>query len=185
MTDHPTQPLPTVEPRRRGGGRLAAIIAGGVVLLAGGAYGAGYAMAGETLPPKTVIEGVPVGGLAPADAEAKLTQELAARADAPMTLTSGEHAISKAPADLGLGVDAAGSVAQATTGKSFDPLVIWDNLTGGSEYAAVVARDDAKLAATASELAQLVNAEPVNAELAMVEGTPTLTEGANGRTLDA
>ncbi|NLE18938.1 MAG: hypothetical protein GX632_10445, partial [Propioniciclava sp.] len=47
------------------------------------------------------------------------------------------------------------------------------------------ARDDAKLAATASELAQLVNAEPVNAELAMVEGTPTLTEGANGRTLDA
>ncbi len=185
MTDHPTQPLPTVEPRRRGGGRLAAIIAGGVVLLAGGAYGAGYAMAGETLPPKTVIEGVPVGGLAPADAEAKLTQELAARADAPMTLTSGEHTISKAPADLGLGVDAAGSVRQAATGKSFDPRVIWDNLTGGTDHPAVVARDDEKLAAAASELAQLVNAEPVNAELAMVEGTPTLTEGANGRTLDA
>ena len=73
--------------RRRGGGRLAAIIAGGVVLLAGGAYGAGYAMAGETLPPKTVIEGVPVGGLAPADAEAKLTQELAAKADAPNPVT--------------------------------------------------------------------------------------------------
>lgn len=174
------------EPRRRGGGgRLAAIIAGGVVLLAGGAYGAGYAMAGETLPPKTTVEGVEVGGLSQADAEAKLSQELAAKAEAPISVTAGEHTLTKTPAELGLGVDAAASVAQAATGKSFDPRVIWDNLTGGRAHEAVVTRDEAGLEATASELAQLVNTEPTNAELALVEGKPQLTEGANGVALNA
>ncbi|HHU40093.1 MAG TPA: hypothetical protein GXZ45_12540, partial [Propionibacterium sp.] len=184
MTDTPTQTLPPDEPRRRGGGKVAAIVVGGLVLLGGGAYGAGYALAGETLPPKTTIEGVEVGGSTPAEAETKLASELSAKSDAPITVTAGEHALTKTPAELGLGVDAAASVDQAVTGKSFDPMVIWDNLTGGSAHEAIVTRDDAKLEATASELAQLVNTEPVNAELAMVEGQPNLTEGVTGQALD-
>lgn len=186
MSDTPTQYSAPQQPRRRGGGgRLAAVIAGGLVLLAGGAYGAGYALAGETLPPKTTIEGVEVGGLPAAEAETKLSSELAAKSAAPMTVTAGEHALTKTPAELGLGVDAPASVAQAATGKSFNPLVIWDNLTGGRAHQAVVTRDDAALAAAASELAQQVDTEPTNAELAIAEGKPQLTEGVNGTALNA
>ena len=39
--------------------------------------------------------------------------------------------------------------------------------------------------AAASELAQLTNADPVNAELVMEEGQPALKEGTTGRQLDA
>ena len=183
MTDTAPQATPT--PRKKRGGTIAAVIIGGVVLLAGGAYGAGYAFAGETLAPKTTIEGVPVGGLTPSEAEAKLTAELAPKADAPVTVTAGEHDLTKTPAEFGLGVDANASVAAATTGKSFNPLEIWDNLTGGSAHEAVLTRDDAKLDAAASELAQLTNADPVNAELVMEEGQPALKEGTTGRQLDA
>ncbi len=185
MSVPPTQYSTPPRRRKGGGGRLAAIIVGGLVLVAGGLYGAGYALAGETLPPRTTIEGVEVGGLTAADAQAKLTQELAARADAPITLTAGEQALTRTPAELGLSVDAAASVAQAAKGKSFDPLVIWDNLTGGRAHEAVVTRDDTLLAATTSELAQLVDAEPTNAELAMTDGKPQLTEGVNGEALNA
>ena len=184
MSETPFQYAPPVQQPRRRGGRIAAIVAGGVVLLLGGAYGAGYAMAGEATPPKTTIEGVEVGGLSAADAEAKLTTELADRAGAPLTVTAGEHTLTRSPEELGLGVDAAASVAQAITGKSFDPRVIWDNLTGGDAHDAVVTVDDAALAATASELAQLVDTEPTNADLAMVEGKPTLAEGVDGLALN-
>ena len=155
------------------------------MLLAGGAYGAGYALAGETLPPKTTVGGVEVGGLSAADAETKLSTDLAPKAAEPITVTAGEHSLTKSPEELGLAVDPAASIQQAATGKSFNPLVIWENLTGGRSFDPVVTRDDTKLASATSELAQLVDAEPSNAELAIADGKPQLTEGVDGAVLDA
>ena len=181
----PQAAAPAPAPRNKRGGTIAAVLVGGIVLLAGGAYGAGYMLSGETLAPKTTIEGVPVGGLTPSEAQIKLTTELAARSEAPITVKAGEHALTKSPAELGLGVDAPASVAAASVGASFNPLEIWENLAGGQAYEAVLTRDDAKLDATASELAQLTDVDPVNAELVMEEGKPALKEGAPGVKLDA
>lgn len=181
----PSTATPAPAPRQRRRGGLAAIVITGTVLLLGGGYGAGYALAGETLAPKTTIQGVEVGGLTPREAEDKLTTELAGRSTAPITVNSGEHLLTKSPSELGLGVDAHASVAAAGGRKSFDPRVIWENLTGGRPHDAVVTRDEAALDATASELAQLADTEPVNAELAMVDGKPSLSEGAAGTKVDA
>ncbi len=164
---------------------IAAWVAGGLVVVAAGAYGIGYALAGNTLAPRTTIEGVAVGGLSAADAEAKLVTELAARADAPVTLVASGQQLAKTPAELGLGVDAAASVQAAGAGKTFDPVAIWDALMGGSAHQAVVTRDEAKLDAAASELAQLVDKTPTNAELVIEGTTPTVKEASDGVALDA
>ena len=42
--------------------RVALWTGGGLVVVLGGAYAAGYALAGDNLPRNTVIEGVKVGG---------------------------------------------------------------------------------------------------------------------------
>ncbi|MDN5570016.1 MAG: VanW family protein [Propionibacteriaceae bacterium] len=177
-----TEPRPARRPR---GPLLAALIGGGgALLLLGGAYGVGYAMSGEALPPNTTIQGVEVGRLNAADAEARLSEQLASRAAEPMTLSAGENEITKTPAELGLGVDYAASVADADVEKSFNPLDIWDSLTGGRSHDAVVTTDHAALEEAAAELAQLTNADPVNAELVLEENAPVVKEGANGRALN-
>lgn len=180
-------PKPTPQPtaRRRRGPLVAAVVGGGALLLLGGAYGVGYAMSGETLPPQTTIQGVEVGRLSSPDARARLSEQLAARAAEPLTLASGENEVTKTPAEWGLGVDYDASVAEADVAKSFNPVDIWNSLTGGGEHAAVVTRDPALLEAGASELAQMTNADPVNAEVVIEENAPVVKEGTNGRTLDA
>lgn len=170
--------------RRRRRGPLYAALAGGTLLLLGGAYGVGYALSGETLPPNTTIEGVEVGRLAAPEAEARLSEELTARAEEPMTLASGEQELTRTPAEFGLSVDYAASVAEADVEKSFNPVDIWNSLTGGRSVDAVVARDEPTLEAVASELAQLTNADPVNAGLVIEANAPVVQEGSNGRALD-
>ncbi|WP_342372080.1 VanW family protein [Propioniciclava soli] len=170
--------------RRRRRGPLYAALAGGTLLLLGGAYGVGYALSGETLPPNTTIEGVEVGRLAAPEAETRLSEELTARAEEPMTLASGEEELTRTPAEFGLSVDYAASVAEADVEKSFNPVDIWNSLTGGRSVDAVVARDEPTLEAVASELAQLTNADPVNAGLVIEANAPVVQEGSNGRALD-
>ena len=62
-TQHVSTASKSSAPARR---RRKAVVAGsvgaGVVVLLGGAYGVGYAVAGQYLPPNTTIEGVAVGG---------------------------------------------------------------------------------------------------------------------------
>lgn len=174
----------SAQPRRRSGGRIAAAVGVGTVVLLGGVYAAGYALSGGTMPPQTTVGGVAVGGQSPEQAEATLTRELAAREQAPLTVTAGEFAVTKAPADAGLAVDHAASIRAAGAQKSFDPRVMWQNFTGGAAHEPVVVRDDTKLDALASELAQQADSDPTNAELAITEGRPELKEAVPGRALD-
>ncbi|MFZ2481134.1 MAG: VanW family protein [Propioniciclava sp.] len=179
----------TKSTRPEGGGRprrglILGGVAAGVVVLAGVAYGVGYALSGNTLAPKTTIAGVDVGGLAPAEAEAKLTAELAQRSSDPITLTAADQSTTRTPQELGLAVDYAASVRAAGGGKSFDPRVIWENLTGGGEQSAVVGVDRAAAESALGDLSSATHVDPANAELAIVEGTPTVTDASAGRALD-
>lgn len=172
--------------RRSRRGVWAAALTGGALLVLGGAYGIGYALSGETLPPNTTIEGVQVGRMTPADAEQTLAAQLAERAGQPMTLTGDpEHQLTRTPAEFGLGVDYAASVARAGAEKSFNPIDIWNSLTGGGAYDAVVTSDQTVLDGATAELAQQVNVDPVSAELVFEEGQPVVKDGSNGRVLDA
>ncbi|MFT3875783.1 MAG: VanW family protein [Propioniciclava sp.] len=183
MSQTPANPG-TADPARRRRGRIIAILAGAVVVVLGGAYGIAYALSGNTLAPNATIEGVAVGGLTADQAVAKLDAELAERVQAPITLTAADQTLTRTPAELGLAVDAAASVRAAGAEKSFNPVTIWDNLTGGRAHEAVLTRDDAALQAAADELGQLADSDPVNAMLVINQGEAVLNEAVPGRSVD-
>ncbi|GAB1823465.1 VanW family protein [Herbidospora sp. RD11066] len=114
MTYVKSGPHPPVVQRRRS--RTPLIIASVVVLgLVAAVAGPAVAMAGE-LPRNTYVAGIHIGGLDPADAHAKLTAELAARADRPIAVTTGEKTVPVTPKDAGLAFDVSATVADAHGG---------------------------------------------------------------------
>jgi vancomycin resistance protein YoaR len=138
-------------------------VASGLVVLLGGGYLAGHALAGENVPRNASVAGVPIGGLSVGQAQEKLRSELAARSKAHLVISAGEEQISVAPAEAGLAVDYAASVAQAGGGGSWNPVAILTVLFGGSAHPATVTVDRARLDATVAGLADKVDVPPVDA----------------------
>ncbi len=183
MSSIPTEPVVSERARRRPG-RVVAIVAGAIVVVLGGAYGVAFAVTGETIAPNATIQGVAVGGLTADEAVAKLNAELGERVQAPITVTAGDQWLARTPAEWGLGLDAAASVAQTGLGKSANPLRIWENLAGGTDSDAVLTRNEDVLAQGMTDLAQLADTDPTDAALAIEEGAPRLTEAVPGRSVD-
>ena len=161
---------------RRNPAVVIAVVVGSLVVIIGVLVLVGYLVTGNRLPRHASISGVAVGGLTSDDALAKLTAELAPRTQQPIQLTAGDVTAKVTPADAGLRVDYAGSVAAAAGGRSFNPLRILSSLTGGSAIDAVVTTDQGKLSAAVEKLAGTVDRKPVNASLAY--------RGAAIRTID-
>ncbi|MFV0451401.1 MAG: VanW family protein [Propioniciclava sp.] len=170
--------------KHRRGPLIAGVVGAGALLLLGGAYGVAYARSGQTLPPEASIEGVSVGGMTEADAAAAVTEAFAARADAEVTVFSGEEEITRTPQEWGVSLDVAGSVEVAMPGKSLNPATIWYSLTGGENTPAVITFDPDAVEAGAAELEKLVNSEPENAAVTVKKAEPTLTEGVDGAELN-
>ena len=156
----------------------------GGALLLGGGYALAYAMAGDNVPRNAVVAGVPIGGLAPAQAEQKLRSELATRAGADITLTAGKTTLSTTPGKVGLGVDYAASVARAGGGRSWNPATLLTVLFGGSSQSAVLTVDDAALTATVAALAHEADVAPVDAGISYSEGKPVRSAGRQGLVVD-
>ncbi len=111
----------------------------------GGAYAAGYALAGDSTPRNASVAGVAIGGLSAEAAAAKLAAELGPRLTRTVTITAGDYRAQATPAALGLGIDYPATVANAGAGRSWRPAHIVAVLTGGGEQRPVVTRDQAKL----------------------------------------
>lgn len=179
-----TESTPPAKPRRRAA-IIAAAAGGGALLLVGGAYGVGYALMGQTLPPQTTIEGVAVGGMSADEAATVLTEAFADRADAEITLTAGKHELTKPVSQWGLSLDVSSSVEAALPDKSLNPAIIWSSLLGGSDQAAVTTRDLEALKSATDDLGQLANIDPENAAISIADAKATLAEGRNGETVNA
>ena len=131
------------ETRERAGGRLVLVLILVLALLVAGGYAAAALAAGDKVPRGTEVAGVDIGGLSRADAERRLEQELADRATAPIEVTvQGADPVSLDPAEIGLSVDYAASVADAGGEQTWDPRRLWDYYTGGDDLDAVVEVDD-------------------------------------------
>lgn len=174
----------TPRPGRGRGAKLGLGAGIGAVVLLGGAWVAGWAVTGDTVPVNTQVAGVALGGLTPPDAEAKLRAELAPRAAAPFTVTVGEQSLVRPAPELGLGVDYPASVTVAVGGKSWNPVEIIAKLAGGATLPAVTTVDEAAATAALDEFATRVDVDPTDAVLAFEGTTPTLTEAVPGLKLD-
>jgi vancomycin resistance protein YoaR len=166
-------------PRRFRPGVALAIGAGSLLVLVGALYGIGYVMAGDHVPKKAVVSGVPVGGLTPDAAEAKLADELGPLTAKPIEVKAGPHKSQVKPADAGLQIDYGQSIANAGGGRSLNPRQILTVLTGGTSTDAVVIVDQNKLSKAVAGWATAWDRKPADARLsyagAHLKQTPAKT----------
>ena len=106
-------------------------IAAALIVLLGGTYLTGHAMANGTMPAKTTVEGVPIGRMDHATAEATLKDELGPKMTAPITVADHGTKVTIDPAKAGLVVDWDATMDRAGAKNSWNPATIWNTLLGG------------------------------------------------------
>ncbi len=171
-------------PSRRLGSSLFVGLVVGLVLAVLGAYLAAYAFAGDRLPRGTTIGGVEVGGMRPERAERLLADTLQARGEEPVHLRVEERVVALDPEELGLRLDAAASVDQVPVGRSWDPVDLWQTVTGGQDHEAVVVAEDGLLTQRLEELSQEVGRPPVEGAVRFEPDRPVPTYPKAGTALD-
>lgn len=148
-------------------------------------YGVAFAVAGGTLARNATVLGVEVGGLSPAEAEAKLAAELPPLVDEPIDLDVPHVAtsFSLVPSDIGLSVDYGATVA-AIPGGSASPVSLVRSLFGGGEVDPVPAVNRPVLEAAITTVADESDIEPVNGGVAFEDGEIVTSEAEYGSAVD-
>jgi VanW like protein/Putative peptidoglycan binding domain len=141
-----------------------------IFLLLGGLYAAGYALTSDRVPRQVTVAGVDIGGLRPAEAQAKLRRELASRANQPLVAQHEAQAIRIDPANAGLRLDVVSTVRAAGGGLSLSPLRMIEVLTGGEDVAPVIDVDEQALEATLRNVAGRVGRKPVEGAIHFTNG---------------
>ncbi|RCK68615.1 hypothetical protein DT076_15430 [Desertihabitans brevis] len=155
-----------------------------VLLVLGGIYVAGYLLAGDRVPRNATVAGVAIGGMARAEAVSTLQRELADEAGAPLTVSADGATREIVPAEAGLALDAEASVEAAGAGRSWNPLHIWQVLTGGGAQRPLATVDEEALAQAVDAYAEAVEGEPKNATLGYDGTAVEVGEGSSGITID-
>ncbi len=178
MPDAPAEGASTERQTRRTLLVLGILLAGLVAMYLGL-----VAASGDGLPRGTSVLGVPVGGQSEAQATVTLEQELGPRAEAPVTVVVADETLTIAPADAGLGFDAAATV-EGLSGRVWDPRVLIRQFLGGPDLDPVVTVDEAVLGETIAGIAADADDPPVEPTIAFRGATPNLNPGTEGQVLD-
>ncbi len=180
-TDH----APTPREGRRPRLRTAAIATGVVAVAAGGLYVAGLLTAGEDISAGTRVDGVDIGGMSRAQAEARLAAEAPAAWSAPIPVKVGDRATTVEPASAGLTVDLA-KTADLAADPSRDPFTVIGRLfsSGEREIRPVFAYDADKARAAVAGLAKKNDRAVHEGSVAFREGKAVATRSVTGQKLD-
>ncbi|MDV9187225.1 VanW family protein [Streptomyces sp. SR27] len=180
-TDHAPLPRQGRRPRLR----TAAIATGVVAVAAGGLYVAGLAATGDDISAGTRVDGVDIGGMSRAQAQAKLAAEAPASWNAPIPVRVGDSATTVAPAAAGLTVDLA-KTADLAADPARDPFTVIGRLfsSGERDIRPVYAYDAAKTKATVSTLAEKNDRAVREGSVAFRDGKAVATHPVTGQKLD-
>ena len=129
----------------------------GLVVLFGALYVACYWFTSDRIPRGTTVDAISIGGMAPAAARAKLQEGLGGRVAEPIRVVANGERATIAPAEAGLGVDVAATVAASGGGRSWDPVRMWEYFAGGNDEQPVVTVDRAALDAAVARVADRVD----------------------------
>lgn len=158
---------------------------GAFVLLVGGAYVGAYFVAGNQVPANASAAGVEIGGVSPDEAEETLRAELGSRTETPIVIASDDGTTFElVPAESGLDIDFAATVASAGGGFSWNPAHIFTALTGGDAVELVTTVDEEQLTAAVTEAAETFDSEPVDATIALTDGSVETTPAQAGTQLN-
>ena len=173
----PTQP----EPARRAPSRgllVAGAVVGGLLLV----WLALFLAAGSGVPRGTTVDGVRIGGLSQAAAEAKVTAAFGARAKQAVPVRVDQRTATLDPAAAGLALDAPGTVAQAGS-RSANPVQLVKALFGDHSVRPLASVDDAALRAALDTL-PTGGSEPVDGDVAFSAGKVVRVEPRTGVKVD-
>ena len=159
------------------------VAAAGLMAVLVAVYLAVVLAAGDGVRPGTVVEGVAIGGLTQAEAEAKLEATLGKAARKPIKVTAGSKDFVVKPKDAGLRFDAAATVA-AASGRTLNPVALMSDLFGQRQVDPVLVVDEGALASQVEGMAVAVD-RPATEPVITVKGkNAKLTAGKAGRGLD-
>ncbi len=176
--------------RRRGighereGGLAVILIVLVVLVMALGSWVTAYAGATGKVPRGTTVAGVDIGGRDHAAAAAALAHGLELQGPQPITVSVGTVTTQVAPADAGLSVDYAATVARALGPRSWDPRRLWGYYTGGHELTPVLHVDHTRMEALLRALDEQAGQPARDAGISLSGGQISLTEPQNGVQVD-
>ena len=161
-----------------------ALLAGAAtaVVLGVGAVGASTASAGDGVPEGVHVEGIDLGGLSRAEAEARITQELSGAATAPVTVIADGEELTLDPTTAGLSVDAAATAEDAASSSVLARLR--SRLGGGRDVEPVVEVDEPALRTAVRGLAERIDRPAAEGAVRFDQLTPVAVPPVTGREVD-
>jgi vancomycin resistance protein YoaR len=171
----------------RGRGR-ALTIAGLCVAALAVLYGVALLLSGNVvggaIPRGTVVAGVPIGGLSPQAARAKLEQALGPASVKPIDLLVGQTPVALDPVKSGLSFDVDATLAQVESQRT-NPFTIIPALFGvHHDLAAVTDTDTAALTAALNTVASAYDTPLIEGRITFAHGQPIVTTPRAGRGFD-
>ena len=156
---------------------------GGVVAALALLYGGDLALSAGSVPRGVTVAGVPVGGLAFADAEQTLRAQIEPRTTRPVPVTVGDATTTVDPTTAGLAVDWTATLAQAEH-QPLDPVTRISSFFTTREVGVVTKSDPAALEAALTELKPAFDKPAVEGNVRFDGITPQPVEPVAGQQLD-
>ena len=172
--------LPGAAWRRR---RRVLLLLGFPLVLLAAVYVADLIVTSGKVPRGVTAAGVPLGGLAPDEAEGRLQDVVGPRSEEPIPVTVGALDTEVTPRSIDLQVDARATVAQAG-GQPLNPITRLTSFFVETPVGVVSSVDDQALTATLEVLADDVAEDPVEGSIDFVDGEPVAADPESGQRLD-
>ncbi len=176
--DDPEEPA-SPRPRRR----RALIATGGFVAALALLYVGDLALSSGSVPRGVTVAGIPVGGLALADAEQALRAQIEPRTTQPVPVMVGDAKTTVDPKAAGLAVDWTATVARAGD-QPLNPVTRIASFFSTREIGVVTRSDPAALDAALTELKPAVDKPAVEGNVRFDGVTPQPVDPAPGQQLD-
>ena len=172
--------LPSAAWQRR---RRVFVLLGFPLVLLAAVYVADLIVTSGKVPRGVTAAGVPLGGLAPDEAEGRLQDVVGPRSEEPIPVTVGALDTEVTPRSIDLQVDARATVAQAG-GQPLNPITRLTSFFVETPVGVVSSVDDQALTATLEVLADDVAEDPVEGSIDFVDGEPVAADPESGQRLD-
>ncbi len=180
--DDPTVAQPAASPIRPWR-RRALLVGGGVIPALALLYLGDLALSSGSVPRGVTVEGVPVGGLAFADAEQTLRAQIEPRTTRPVPVTVGDATSTINAKTAGLAVDWPATIARAEH-QPLDPVTRIASFFTTRETGVVTKSDPAALEAALSELKPAFDKPAVEGNVRFEGTTPQPVQPVAGQELD-
>ncbi len=142
-----------------------------------------YVATNGAVRPGTTVSGVDIGGMSAEEAISVLEDSVATKVNRKIEISAGDQVFEVRPRAAGITLDAQATVEQATS-TGFNPFQMIFDLFGSRQIEPVIAVDQDALEDSVTSIANVVNLNPVEPNLAVSNSGITLTQGSDGREID-